>query len=109
MDREIEKVKKEYEEKQRLKKEKRKQKDKEKDKDAKKKDEEEDKEDEKEKDEKVRCFASQSAFNLRFSPATPLYCPPFRVGCKGSLSRCQPRIILVPRHGGSLLLGRMDC
>ena len=55
MDREIEKVKKEYEEKQRLKKEKRKAKDKDKDKETKANEEEEDKKDEKAKDDKV-CF-----------------------------------------------------
>ncbi|KAL6707947.1 hypothetical protein ACN47E_003621 [Coniothyrium glycines] len=58
LDREIEAVKKEYEEKQRLKREKRKGKDKEKDKekekDAKSKDEEEDKQDEKAKDDKIK-------------------------------------------------------
>lgn len=53
MDREIEKVKKEYEEKQRLKKEKRKAKDKEKDKETKTNEEEEDKKDEKAKEDKV--------------------------------------------------------
>lgn len=53
MDREIEKVKKEYEEKQRLKKEKRKAKDKDKDKESKSNEEEEDKKDEKAKEDKV--------------------------------------------------------
>lgn len=54
MDREIEKVKKEYEEKQRLKNEKRKTKEKGKDKETKSNEEEEDKKDEKAKDDKVR-------------------------------------------------------
>ncbi|KAF2653388.1 DUF1742-domain-containing protein [Lophiostoma macrostomum CBS 122681] len=54
MDREIEKVKKEYEEKQTLKREKRKEKDKGKDKDTKKQDDEEDKEDEKAKNDKIQ-------------------------------------------------------
>lgn len=61
-DREIEAVKKEYEEKQKAKREKRKNKDKEKDKEkekeSKSKDEEEDKQDEKAKEDKVKQYAS---------------------------------------------------
>jgi magnesium-transporting ATPase (P-type) len=58
LDREIEKVKKEYEEKQRLKREKRKGKDEDKSEDARKKGDEEDKIEEKAKDAKVRLFLS---------------------------------------------------
>lgn len=56
LDREIEAVKKEYEEKQRLKKEKRKAKDKDKDKETKKAEDEEDKKDEKAKEDKVSVW-----------------------------------------------------
>lgn len=63
MDREIEKVKKEYEEKQRIKKERRKAKDKDKDKETKSNEEEEDKKDEKAKDDKV-CVHHVCTLNL---------------------------------------------
>lgn len=69
MDREIQKIKEEYEEKQRRKKEKRKQKekdkgkDKEKDKEAKKDEDDEDKKDEKERDDKIKALSDKGETN----------------------------------------------
>ncbi|KAF2625271.1 DUF1742-domain-containing protein [Macroventuria anomochaeta] len=72
MDQEIEKVKKEYEEKQRLKKEKRKGKDKEKDKEAKSNEEEEDKKDEQAKDDKIKEL-TKSSDAASTEPAARIY------------------------------------
>ncbi|KAJ4352681.1 hypothetical protein N0V95_004065 [Ascochyta clinopodiicola] len=72
MDREIEKVKKEYEEKQRLKKEKRKAKDKDKDKETKSNEEEEDKKDEKAKEDKIKEL-SQSSGNTTADSGARIY------------------------------------
>ncbi|KAL1597360.1 hypothetical protein SLS59_007389 [Nothophoma quercina] len=74
MDREIEKVKKEYEEKQKLKKEKRKAKDKEKEKDkeTKSNEEEEDKKDEKAKDDKIKEL-TKSSESATAEPSARIY------------------------------------